>query len=107
MVHKKVKHLFDYKPHSKGRLAALLEVYEQAYKFRRLPRTVRGEEHSPEWKTLIYKLKEDMNWDECEIQLCINFIRNNSRKVIRQYLLENGSKIVRRGKRTYVRGKRK
>ncbi len=99
------KHLYDYKPWSKGRTAIILEIYEEAYKFRRLPRTVRGEEYSPGWKAIIDKLKDDMNWDNCEILMCIELIRNRSRKEIRQHLLENGSKIVRRGKRTRVRKK--
>ena len=101
------KHMYDYKPFSAGRMACILEIWEQAYKFRRIPKTIRGIEHSPEWKTLIYKLKDDMDWDNGEILTCIEIMRNRSMKQIRQYLLENGSKIVRHGKRTYVRGRRK
>ncbi|MHA2064804.1 MAG: hypothetical protein ACXABY_10560 [Candidatus Thorarchaeota archaeon] len=85
--------LQDYKPFSKGRMALILSIYEEAYKFKRLPRTVRGEVHSPEWKKLIYAKKEEMGWGNGEILFL--------------YLLENGSKIVRRGKRTYVRKDRK
>jgi hypothetical protein len=99
--------LQDYKPFSKGRMALILSIYEEAYKFKRLPRTVRGEVHSPEWKKLIYAKKEEMGWGNGEILFFMNLIKDYTRKTVRQYLLENGSKIVRRGKRTYVRKDRK
>jgi len=102
-----VKHLFDYKPFSKGRMAIILSIYEETYKFKRIPKTERGEVYSPEWKALIVARKEEMGWDNCELMTFMDLVKNYTRKVVRQYLLENGSKIVRRGKRTYVRGKRK
>jgi len=94
--------LQDYKPFSKGRMACLLSIYEEAYKFKRLARTARGEVHSPEWKELVYAKQAEMSWGNGEILFFMNLIKDYTRRAVRQYLLENGSKIVRRGKRTYV-----
>jgi len=95
--------LNDTKPYSRARTAVLVSIYEQAYKFKRLPKTMRGEVHSPEWKRLVYDIKEQMDWSNSEILVFLNLVKEHTRKQVRQYLLENGSKIVRRGKKTYVK----
>ena len=94
--------LNDAKPYSRARTAILVSIHEQAYKFKRFTKRVRGEIHSPEWKKLVYAIQEEMDWGNVEILIFINLVKDSTRKEVRQFLLENGSKIVRRGKKTYV-----
>lgn len=97
--------LGDYKPFTKGRMRCILAIYEEAYKFKRLPRSVRGDVHSQEWRQLIYAKKEEMDWGNAEALFFIELVRNYTRKQVRSYLLDNGSSIVRRGRKTRPRKK--
>ena len=97
----------DTKPRSRGRDTILLSIYEEAFKFRKLTKKIRGEEHSSQWKALLYGIKDKMEWGNTEIIIFISLIREYTKKQIRQYLLDNGSKIVRRGKRTYSKRRKK
>lgn len=99
--------LKDTKPYSRARTAVLISIYEQAYKFKQLPKTIRGEIHSPEWKRLVYVIQEEMEWGSLEILAFMNLIKDYTRKQVRRYLLENDSKLVRRGKKTYIRKDRR
>ena len=99
--------LNDTKPDSRARRAVLLSMYEEAFKFRKLPKKKRGEEHSPKWKALIYGIKDKMEWGNVEIIIFIGLVREHTKKQIRQYLLDNNSKIVRHGKRTYSKRRKK
>ena len=93
-----MKHVFDYKPYSRGREARLLLIWEAAYRYRRLLVVQRTTER-------IYEIKAELEMSESEVVVFIDIIDNKSFKVIRRYLLEEGSKLVRRGKKTRPRKK--
>ncbi len=99
--------LYDTKPYSRARDAIVLTIYEEAYKFKKLPKRVRGEEHSEQWRELVRGVQKEMEWGSSEILFFISLVREYTRKAVRRYLLDNGSKMVRKGKRTYIRKKRK
>ena len=84
----------------------LLQIHEEAYRFRRLRKIVRGEVHSPEWQAHMYAKKDKMEWDNSELGVFMDLIRNHSKKELRNYLLDHGSKIVRVGKKTRKRKKK-
>ena len=88
-----MKHVFDYKPFSKGRDARLLLIWEAAYRYRRLLVIERTRER-------IYEVKAELEMSESEVVIFLGIINDKSFKQIRTYLLINGSKLVRRGKRT-------
>ena len=90
-----MKHMYDYEPFSKGRMARILFIYELAYRYRRLKVIERG-------RDTIRQIQKDNNLNTVEILAFIDYVDNHSFKEIRRYLLENGSKIVRRGKKTTV-----
>jgi hydroxyethylthiazole kinase-like sugar kinase family protein len=98
--------LSDSKPFSRARQDCILRIYEEAYKFKRLPKIERGNVHSKQWQTLVRATQARNEWGSPEVIAFINLIREHTRKQIRQHLLDNGSKLVRRGKRTYIRKKK-
>ena len=95
-----MKHVFDYKPYSRGREARLLLIWEAAYRYRRLLVVQRT-------TARIYEIKAELDMSESEVVIFLDIIDNKSFKVIRRYLLEEGSKLVRRGKKTRPRKKLK
>jgi hypothetical protein len=101
-----MKKLKETKPYTKARITVLVSIYEEAYKFKQLPLSIRGIDHSPEWKALIYAIEKEMDWSVSELVIFLNLVRE-TRKQVRQFLLDNDSKTVRRGKRTRVKRKKK
>jgi hypothetical protein len=102
-----MKKLKETKPYTKARITVLVSIYEEAYKFKQLPLSIRGIDHSPEWKALIYAIEKEMDWSVSELLIFLNLVREHTRKQVRQFLLDNDSKTVRRGKRTRVKRKKK
>jgi len=98
--------MYDFKPFSKGRRARILIVYEEAYQFKRLKKPDRGEPYSDRWKSVVRAIQSHAELDNAEMCLFLDLINNYTRKQVRRYLLEHGSKIVRKGKRTYIRKKK-
>jgi hypothetical protein len=92
------KHVFDFKPYSRGREARLLLIWEAAYRYRRLLVVQRTTER-------IYEIKAELEMSESEVVIFLGIIHDKSFKQIRTYLLINGSKLVRRGKKTRPRKK--
>jgi hypothetical protein len=93
-----MNHAFDYKPYSRGREARLLAIWEAAYRYRRLLVVQRTRER-------IYEIKAELEMSESEVVIFLDIIHDKSFKQIRTYLLINGSKLVRRGKKTRPRKK--
>lgn len=89
-------HINDFAPYSKGRTARILEIYEAAYWYRRMPagERTRGQ---------IYIFKDKYNMDNTEVLFFIDIITSFKFKQIRRYLLDNGSTVVRQGKKTRPR----
>jgi hypothetical protein len=81
-------------------MARLLLVWEAGYRYRRLRVAERTRER-------IYEIQKENNFNNSEILIFLDVVNNKPFKEIRGYLLENGSKIVRRGKRTRPRKKKK
>ena len=88
--------MFDSPPFSQGRMARILFIYELAYRWRKLPMAQRSSNNKR-------KIIDECSLDKSEAITFLDIIRNFSSKEIRRYLLENGSKIVRRGKRTRMK----
>jgi hypothetical protein len=89
-------HMFDFEPFSKGRMARILEIWEACYRYRKL----KSNEQTMDAK---YKFIEKYNMDGSEAGTFLDVIRNYSFTEIRRYLLDNGSEIVRQGKKTRPR----
>ena len=92
--------MYDYRPYSKGRMLRILEIYEAAYQWRKRKLKDRTREH-------IYMIQGECEFDASEIIFFLDLINNYTVKSLRRYLLDNDSKIVRRGKKTYIRKKKK
>jgi hypothetical protein len=86
-------HIFDFEPYSKGRMARILEIWEASYRYRRLP-------SSQQTIPTKYEFIAKYSMDTSEAGIFLDVVRNYSFAEIRRYLLDNGSEIVRKGKKT-------
>jgi len=88
--------IYDYAPFSKGRQARILEIYEAAYQYRKLPALLKN-------KKQIKLLIEKYQLSKSEVVFILGIINELTTAEIRKYLLDHGSSIVRVGKKTRPR----
>lgn len=88
--------MFDFEPYSKQRMARILEIKEAVYRYRRLPA-------NRQTIAMKYEFIAKHNMDQSEAGSFLIDIRELTMQEIRRYLLDNGSDIVRQGKKTRPR----
>jgi hypothetical protein len=93
-----MKDAFSYKPDSKERMERLLLVWEAAFGYRKLISTEQTREKK-------YKIQEENEFSNSEMIVFLHAINQLSFKENRRLLLDNGSTLVRRGRRTRPRKK--